>query len=132
MGKHSLHARSPNSVFAHQVIVKKDQRAVKPVGKDRKKLLFGNKWNDIQWLCVDGQECNIADTKFVTAACELLECIPFQTIVDLTAGSGGLLLPLLHEFNDALGIGIDQCPHEIECLNRNAIELGVDSRYVGV
>lgn len=119
-----------NNMRVHQQIGKQVQTRLTPIDLAKKKVLFDEALHHKKWMCVEGRECNIADTKFVAAARELLESVSFHTIVDFTAGSGGLLLPLLHEFPNARGIGVDACPNEIECLRKNAVELGLESRCV--
>lgn len=125
MVKHSAKAAP-----VYQQIPKRVQTQLAYLEDAMKKVLFTDDMQNSKWLCVEGRERNIADCRFVDAVCELLQDVQFQTIVDMTAGSGGLLLPLLREFGNAKGIGIDWCPHEINCLNYNAQQLGVNERCV--
>jgi release factor glutamine methyltransferase len=49
-------------------------------------------------------------------------------ILDLGLGSGCLLLTLLHEFPQAIGVGVDASPEALAVAQENAIALGVAGR----
>jgi release factor glutamine methyltransferase len=49
-------------------------------------------------------------------------------LLDLGTGTGCLLIALLHERQDARGIGLDLSQKALEIAKRNAVDLGVDAR----
>ncbi len=51
-----------------------------------------------------------------------------QRILDLGTGSGALLLTLLAELPEALGVGIDASPRAVEVAKRNAQALALEAR----
>lgn len=60
-----------------------------------------------------------------------LECVKGQTnlcILDLGTGSGCLLLAILSELQDAIGMGIDISQKALQCAKENAKRLGLTER----
>ncbi len=55
---------------------------------------------------------------------------PPRRLLDLGTGTGCLLLSLLQEWPEAMGIGIDLAPRAVEQAQENARRLGLDSRAV--
>lgn len=51
-----------------------------------------------------------------------------SSILDLGTGSGCILLSLLGEFKDAVGVGIDASPAALDVAKQNSVALGLDSR----
>ena len=68
----------------------------------------------------------------VELALELQRALPWTLhplrIVDIGTGSGAILLALLSELPDALGVGTDISPAALATARRNAAELGLESR----
>jgi release factor glutamine methyltransferase len=64
----------------------------------------------------------------VETALELLAEIEAPRVLDLGTGSGCLLIALLHERNEATGVGLDISQAALEVARRNAQALGVGDR----
>lgn len=64
----------------------------------------------------------------VETALELLAEIEAPRVLDLGTGSGCLLIALLHERNEATGVGLDISQAALDVARRNAQALGVDDR----
>lgn len=57
-----------------------------------------------------------------------LGCPKSATILDLGTGTGCLLLALLHEWPEAIGVGTDIAPRAVEQAQANAARLGLEQR----
>lgn len=53
---------------------------------------------------------------------------PFARVLDLGAGSGAIVLSLLAERADAVGLGVDLSPRALDVAQRNADALGLSAR----
>lgn len=53
-----------------------------------------------------------------------------QRILDLGTGSGCLLLSLLHQYPQAIGVGTDICPSTLRIAIKNAIFLGIEKKVL--
>lgn len=72
----------------------------------------------------------------VELALEILRGLPISgrrlRIVDIGTGTGAILLALLHETRDAIGIGTDASPEALRTAKQNAIDLKLKDRAVFV
>ncbi len=64
----------------------------------------------------------------VDAALALIAPDAIATVVDIGTGSGAILLSVLAERRQAIGVGIDIAPGAVKTARENAIRLGLDAR----
>lgn len=64
----------------------------------------------------------------ISAALEIFKNQPPKKILDLGTGSGCILLSLLHEWEDTIGVGADISPEALEVAAENARTHGLDER----
>ena len=64
----------------------------------------------------------------IEAALDLLRDIPSPRLLDIGTGTGCLLIALLHERDDAQGVGVDLSADALKVAESNAVRLGVASR----
>ena len=64
----------------------------------------------------------------IEAALDLLRDVEAPRLLDIGTGTGCLLIALLHEREDAQGVGVDLSADALKVAGRNAAQLGVASR----